>query len=133
MDWLEKNYQNLLEAYKDKGSVEKKDVVGIITPFKAQSNLIKYLLKRSSLAGEVKNISVGTVHTFQGAERQVIIFSSVYGTKDGSYFIDMDKSMMNVAVSRAKDVFLVFGDRGCFSTMEGKATKLLGEMCESVH
>lgn len=133
VDWLEKNYQNLLEAYQDKGSVEKKDVVGIITPFKAQSNLIKYLLKRSSLAGEVKNISVGTVHTFQGAERQVIIFSSVYGAKDGSYFIDIDKSMMNVAVSRAKDVFLVFGDRGCFSTMEGKATKLLGEMCESVH
>ena len=29
------------------------------------------------------NIDVGTVHTFQGAERKVIIFSSVYGHEDG--------------------------------------------------
>ncbi|WP_312025040.1 AAA domain-containing protein [Listeria booriae] len=48
------------------------------------------------------------VHPFQGAERKVIIFSSVYGSEDGCYFIDAGPSMMNVAMSRAKAYFFVF-------------------------
>lgn len=132
VNWLEENYMGFVEAYQtdiNEGRMTTKDIVGIITPFKRQSMLIKSFLRKSRLVGEVDNISVGTVHTFQGAERQIILFSSVYGAKDECFFIDKDSSMMNVAVSRAKDAFLVFGDRRCFSKSDGKATKLLGDMC----
>lgn len=111
VDWIKKNYSDLLKKY-DKTFNNGKDVLGVITPFKSQSILIKKILNREC-PNYAELIDVGTVHTFQGAERNVIFFSSVYGSKDGCYFINANDSLMNVAVSRAKDSFLVFGDRGC--------------------
>jgi hypothetical protein len=55
-------------------------------------------------------MTVGTVHALQGAERRVVIFSPVYSKHADGGFIDLSPSMLNVAVSRAKDAFLVFGD-----------------------
>lgn len=115
--WIKKNYPFLRERYKDyvtgkEERFDEKTILGIITPFKSQSSIIKRELKKQ-LPEIIGNISVGTVHTFQGAERKVIIFSSVYGNKEGCYFINHNRSLMNVAVSRAKDAFLLFGDSGC--------------------
>lgn len=117
VEWVEVNYPILCEKYKESAlekneKFDEKAILGIITPFKSQSTMIKRMIIRR--LPEIKdNIVVGTVHTFQGAERKVIIFSSVYGSKEGCYFINHNKSLMNVAVSRAKDSFLVFGDREC--------------------
>ena len=58
-------------------------------------------------------ITVGTIHTFQGGERKIIIMSTTYGSKDACFFIDNNKNIMNVAVSRAEDSFLVFGEINC--------------------
>ena len=56
------------------------------------------------------SITVGTVHSFQGAERLIIIFSSVDSKKNNTRkFYDRGKNMLNVAASRAKDSFIVFG------------------------
>lgn len=117
IQWIGKNYFILCEKYREVAikkneQFDKNSVLGIITPFKSQSSMIKQGL-REYLPEIADDIEVGTVHTFQGAERKVVIFSSVYGNKDGCYFINKNKSLMNVAVSRAKDSFLVFGDRGC--------------------
>lgn len=133
--WLTKNYKLLMTQYQqdiEAKKMESKDVIGIITPFKGQTLLIKRELKNSPLAKQMSNISVGTVHTFQGAERKVILFSTVYGSEEECYFIDKDESMMNVAVSRAKDAFIVFGDKRCYSRRAGQATYLLEEMCEEI-
>lgn len=127
--WVKVNYPNLLERYKkqaeEKGEdFDAKNILGIITPFKSQSLLIIWML-RKQLPEIAENIAVGTVHTFQGAERKVIIFSSVYGSKEGCYFINSNKSLMNVAVSRAKDSFLVFGDSGCLVGNDKSAGTML--------
>lgn len=127
--WIEKNFPILYEKYKfhaeNKGEEFKpKEILGIITPFKRQSILIKQII-RTKLSEYEKFVSVGTVHTFQGAERKVIIFSSVYGNTEGCFFINANKSLMNVAVSRAKDSFLVFGDRGCLRGGGKSAAELL--------
>lgn len=109
--WVEKNYPILLKKYQNTNPNE---ILGIITPFKVQGPIIKKeLSKNRNLSKYLKNISIGTVHSFQGAEYKVIIFSSVYGNQDGCFFINKYDSLMNVAVSRAKDSFLVFGDSGC--------------------
>jgi energy-coupling factor transporter ATP-binding protein EcfA2 len=86
--------------------------VGIVTPFKRQATLIS----RKLSALNIQNVTVGTVHALQGAERILILFSSVYGAGDESSgkFYDMGKNMLNVAVSRAQDAFVVFGNPDVF-------------------
>jgi superfamily I DNA and/or RNA helicase len=92
------------------GSLE--NAVAVIITFAIQAKVIKSELSRIGL----DNIKVGTVHTFQGAECDLVLFSSVYGANDsaGSKVYDRGNNMMNVAVSRAKNSFVVFGDRNVF-------------------
>lgn len=125
VEWIGNNYHKILEIYKKESkNIEEKRLIGVISPFKRQSIFLKKLLK-SYLPEIEQNIEVGTVHTFQGAERKIIIFSSTYGNKDGCYFIDANKSLMNVAVSRAEDSFLIFGDRGCLIGNSTSASGML--------
>ncbi len=132
VEWVRLNYFVLCEKYRQNEAAnqfDEKTILGIITPFKGQSAMIKSMIKRQ-LPEIEGNIAVGTVHTFQGAERNVIIFSSVYGSEEGCYFINSNKSLMNVAVSRAKDSFLVFGDSGCLEGNPKSAGGMLKRMTE---
>lgn len=110
VDWIVNNAANIKKAYD--GNLA--DILGIVTPFSAQATEISKSLKQ---AGIKDKIQVGTVHRFQGGEKNLMIFSPVYGMHDDvkSYFFDSGKNMMNVAVSRAKDSFLVFGDMRIFA------------------
>ena len=64
--------------------------------------------------GITEPIEVGTVHVLQGAERPIVLFSSVYGVNDSPPFFFDYSNMLNVAVSRAQDCFLVFGNMSNF-------------------
>ncbi|WP_350286917.1 DEAD/DEAH box helicase [uncultured Croceitalea sp.] len=104
--------------------------VGIITPFVGQKRILKNALKQAGFNTNL--MKIGTVHALQGAERSIIIFSSVYGEGDvGTMFFDRDNkpNMLNVAVSRAKDSFLIFGNEKVFdaqkNTPSGKLAKYL--------
>lgn len=107
--WMQRHYREICDGYASlEKPVPEKDVFAIITPFAGQVKAIKREL--SAVMGEQgRDITVGTVHTFQGGERRIIIFSSVYGSLDSCSFIDTNPNLMNVAVSRAKDAFWVFG------------------------
>ncbi|QNO15936.1 DNA helicase [Alkalicella caledoniensis] len=119
--WVKENFSSIKDGYKNE---EPKNLLGIITPFKAQADCIQKLIKK--IAPEITEyISVGTVHTFQGAERKIIILSTVYGYGEDCSFIDSNESMLNVAISRAKDSFLVFGDLNCLSNDPKKPSGLL--------
>lgn len=108
--WLKREFTNICDIYQNASSdLDVKDILAIITPFSEQVSMIRKYL-RIELGDMAEKISVGTVHTFQGAERKIIIFSTVYGSEDKGTFIDNNKNLMNVAVSRAKDAFWVFGD-----------------------
>ena len=83
----------------------------MITPFSRQAALISAELTSRGIS----TVTVGTVHRLQGAQRRVILFSPVYdSTELFAPFINRSANMMNVAVSRAQDAFLVFGDMGIF-------------------
>lgn len=98
----------ILKKLSNAGYDLKKDV-GIITPYRNQeSELIKafgQILDHSD-----KESKIGTVHKFQGAEFKVIIFSSVVNEEDSLDFINQDPSLINVAISRAKEIFIAVGD-----------------------
>lgn len=76
-----------------------------------------------SAGADEKAITVGTVHALQEAERAIVIFSPVYSKHEDGGFIDSDNSMLNVAVSRAKDSFLVFGDMDLFEIQSSSSPR----------
>jgi len=120
-EWLNYQRQSLEESYRKSIS----EIVGIVTPFSKQAELILKELRKLG----IKNITVGTVHRLQGAERNIIVFSSVYDSScQGNFFFDRSVNMLNVAISRAKDSFLVFGDKKIFNSQNyGTPSMLLAK------
>ena len=134
--WLGLHQSALLAAARPPGLAPEaagpllKDIVGIVTPFSSQRNAINRALATEGLGGE--GLTVGTVHALQGAERAIVLFSSVYDTRhQGSYFFDKGYNLLNVAVSRAKEAFIVVGNRCLFNpthpSPSGDLAKLLFE------
>ncbi|MFP1961947.1 AAA domain-containing protein [Lonsdalea quercina] len=101
------------------------ELVGVVTPFSAQVSAIKSSLRKLDIScnGDESSLTVGTVHSLQGAERAIVLFSPVYSKHEDGGFIDSDSSMLNVAVSRAKDSFLVFGDMDLFEIQPGSSPR----------
>lgn len=89
-------------------------LVAVVTPFVAQTQAIRAAL--SDEFGSQHGFTVGTVDALQGAEYRVVIFSPTYGvgTTPGTTRFDRNPSFLNVAVSRAQDAFLIFGNMHLF-------------------
>jgi AAA domain len=102
INWIVEN-RGRIESHYRKGI---KDTVGVITPFRPQADLITSLLKEAGLTG----ITVGTNHSLQGAERDIILYSSVYDRQSSPTFLNGRVNLLNVAVSRARDSFILFAD-----------------------
>src|SRR5690606_4944964 len=90
------------------------DLIAVVTPFVGQKFTLRSLLRKAGM--DISGLTIGTVHALQGAERPIVLFSSTYGTNDigKGYFFDSGVNMLNVAVSRAKDCFIVFGFKDVF-------------------
>lgn len=83
--------------------------VTIITPFKNQENLINSMLKENN----IKEVTCGTIHQIQGAEKDTIIISSSISPKTSKKTFDWIKNnseITNVAVTRAKKNLIVVSD-----------------------
>lgn len=119
VEWLEANYMTITD--------NKAKTIGIISPFKTQASLIKKLVSESPLKRHIDEKLIGTVHTFQGDEKDIVIFSTTYGSEETCSFLDSNRSILNVAVSRAKDHFLVFTTFDCLSKNRNVPTGLLRE------
>ena len=86
--------------------------IGIISPFRNQSQLITHVLKQHQLL--TPNVKVGTIHTFQGNENDKIILSLgvTKQTYPGAYnWVKNNKELLNVATTRAKNSLVVIGDK----------------------
>lgn len=84
--------------------------IGILTPFKNQKNAITSRLKQEGV--DESKVSCGTVHSFQGDEKDVILFSLAVTNKtsDGTYnWLKSNRELINVATSRAKDKLVLIG------------------------
>ncbi|MGD9964054.1 MAG: AAA domain-containing protein [Candidatus Izemoplasmatales bacterium] len=83
--------------------------IGIITPFRNQADLILDRIKKENITG----VDVGTVHTFQGDEKDKIYFSAAITRKTTPKAFDWVKNnqeLINVATTRAKKQFVMVGD-----------------------
>ncbi len=101
--------------------------IALLTPYRGQLRALRDGLRAAGLPfddgdTELENpqgnlfggfqagtITTGTVHRFQGGERDVVIFSAVV-TEDRSLpFLNQRKNLVNVAVSRARLHFVLIG------------------------
>lgn len=83
--------------------------IGVITPFVNQKKLIEEALRRENL----QNVVCGTVHAFQGDEKDVVLFSTAITgqTQAGTYeWLKNNKELINVATSRAREKLIVLSD-----------------------
>ena len=83
--------------------------IGIITPFANQKECIREMLEYHQL----QNVPCGTVHAFQGEEKDVILFSLAVTDKtgEGTYgWLKNNKELINVATSRAREKLIILAD-----------------------
>ncbi len=86
--------------------MNKNKSIGIITPFVNQRKLIETGLKEAGL----RDITCGTVHAFQGDEKDVILFSTAISNETSAKtygWLKNNKELLNVATSRAKEKLVV--------------------------
>lgn len=121
--WISENAAEWQARYK---GAALEDIVAIVTPFRMQAQEIESALARAGLRS---GITVGTVHRLQGAQKPIIIFSPVYNadTAKGLFF-DRKPNMLNVAVSRAQDSFVVIGDMRLFRRGDNAPSSILGKI-----
>lgn len=98
--------------------------VGVVTPFRAQAQLLQQLVQESDALQNVRDKSdllVDTVHRFQGDERDVMLFSPVVsdGAPVGALaFLRSNGNLFNVAITRARGLLYVVGDRSAAASSD---------------
>lgn len=120
-EWINIHHKRLIELY----GKPIHEIVFVVTPYKPQSTLIKKNLKAYNLAFD--KITVGTTHAMQGAERPAVLFSLVVSPQDSLNFVGAEYNMLNVAISRAKDYFVLFGNMNTLAASSLPALKNLRE------
>jgi DNA replication ATP-dependent helicase Dna2 len=89
------------------------DEIGVVVPYRAQSRLIRSLLRRTVIDETIWNrIVVDTVERMQGQEREVILFS--FATASSSFALQMadflfQPQRLNVAVTRPRSKLILVG------------------------
>ena len=85
--------------------------VGIISPYRVQVQYLRRLLKKREWARPFRHlISVNTVDSFQGQERDIILISLVRSNDEGQIGFLRDLRRMNVAITRARMKLIILGD-----------------------
>lgn len=114
--------------------------IAIITPYRAQLELLRRGLAERGVPLEASpelvdaddgprlgavGLALGTVHRFQGGERNVVLFTSVATRVRSLGFLNDRPNLLNVAISRARHRFVCIGDRRTLAC--GARTRLLVE------
>ena len=104
------------EAVKQLGTLIEDDCgsVGVVSPFTAQARLIAGMAKARFGEDALDDLDFvsGTAHRLQGDERDAVIISCVLApgvSKSGARWIEKERNLLNVAVSRARRSLIVLG------------------------
>ena len=92
------------------GSVRSHDI-GVITPYDAQTTLIKSLLQAEPLG----DVEASNIDGFQGREHEVIVLSLVRSNSEGKLGHVDDRRRLNVALTRAKRVWSSLATRTLYN------------------
>ncbi|PKW17618.1 caspase, EACC1-associated type [Saccharopolyspora spinosa] len=99
-----------------------KATIGVVTPFKPQQKLLA-----RHWQGEDR-VRVGTVHTFQGGERDAMVFSLVASkemSKGALNWVEQQLNLWNVAITRARSHLIVVGSADLWRQRGGPGAQLV--------
>ncbi|GAB4028189.1 AAA domain-containing protein [Spirosoma koreense] len=92
--------------------------IAIISPYKQQVSLLKELLTHSpDLLIYGPKISVNTIDSFQGQERDIVYISMVRSNTEGDIGFLSDIRRMNVAMTRARKKLIIVGDSATLANL----------------
>ncbi|MCF0064030.1 AAA domain-containing protein [Dyadobacter chenwenxiniae] len=92
--------------------------IAVISPYKEQIGLLKeQLAHHVFLQPFVNKISVNTIDSFQGQERDVVYISMTRSNPEGEIGFLSDIRRMNVAMTRARKKLVVIGDSATLSNL----------------
>lgn len=112
--------------------LEERIDVGIISPYRAQVQYLKKLIKKYEFFKPYRRlISVNTVDGFQGQERDVILISLVRSNDEGQIGFLKDLRRMNVAMTRARMKLIILGNKDTMT--KHPFYKKLWEYVEAIH
>lgn len=116
--------KNIVQEYKERYGEDVVNNIAIISPFSKQVDALK---------NELPEVEIGTVHTFQGKEKDYVIFTTVIDDVGGknsglSDFIGLKGNLLNVAFSRAKKQFILVGNLDQIS----RGSKFLKEALKTI-
>jgi superfamily I DNA and/or RNA helicase len=87
--------------------------IGVIAPYRAQINYLKDAIEDSEMLNGLllqRRLSVGTVDSFQGQERDIIAITLTRSNAQGEIGFLSDIRRMNVGMTRARRKLLLVGD-----------------------
>ena len=92
--------------------------VAVISPYKQQIQLLKEQLQHTpALQPYAAKISVNTIDSFQGQERDIVYISMTRSNTENKIGFLSDIRRMNVAMTRARKKLVVIGDSGTLSQL----------------
>lgn len=110
-----KSYLNYGEAHvtekllkKIDSMLEEPKSVGIISPYKAHTNLLEKNINNQVWMN--LDIEVNTIDAFQGREKQIIFLNIVRNNKESNSGFLKQTSRLNVGLSRAQELMFVIGN-----------------------
>ena len=122
-DLLLKRLAQLLEPYNQAEHAQNHEqnrlTIGVIAPYRAQINcLLDAIEENDDLNGLLQHrlLSVGTVDSFQGQERDIIAISLTRSNHHGEIGFLSDIRRMNVGMTRARRKLLLVGDSSTLSS-----------------
>jgi superfamily I DNA and/or RNA helicase len=90
--------------------------IAVISPYKMQLHeLHEALINTPTLSPYQKSISVNTIDSFQGQERDIVYISMTRSNSEQSIGFLSDIRRMNVAMTRARQKLVVIGDGATLS------------------
>jgi very-short-patch-repair endonuclease len=104
--------------------------IGVVTPYSRQQDAIHEAISQSTPAEllEKHNVKILTAHKFQGSEKDIMIFSLVLtsrGNGNSDRWYNIYPQILNVALSRAKYLLYIVGDKNFCYGRTGILKKLV--------
>ena len=112
-NFLLERLAQLLIPFDPPEHVQRPLTIGVIAPYRAQINYLKDAIEESPVLNDLllqQRLSVGTVDSFQGQERDIIAITLTRSNLQGEIGFLSDIRRMNVGMTRARRKLLLVGD-----------------------
>ena len=117
--FLLKHLTQLVAKLTDHYTAANFPTIAIISPYKQQIGILNELIAGSDqLMVYKEKISINTIDSFQGQERDIVYIGLTRSNTDGAIGFLADTRRMNVAMTRARKKLVVVGDSATLSRSE---------------